>query len=209
MSTGLVTALLIGAFGLGGVLGGALLTSHFAQRADQRRITSEDERRWLTDRRHVYAQYLAMVTAMLRSIDGTAVFLTAKDRPTIPTEDEVILKEDVFEFYQRWDGELQPVLGEIQLLANPKVAELADRTSWALMELNGFIESRQQFETVYEYSLKTSHLLESVRNAMRTEIGLTRPIKTFPMPKDWPWLPDEDSDTVTARNLPVVEKPSD
>jgi hypothetical protein len=75
MTPGLTTALLTGAFGLGGVLGGVLLTSHFAQRADQRRIANEDERRWLADRRQVYARYLGIVTSMLRSIDSTSAFL--------------------------------------------------------------------------------------------------------------------------------------
>ena len=190
MTSGLTTALLTGAFGLGGVLGGVLLTSHFAQRADQRRITSEDERRWLADRRQVYAHCLAVVTSMLRSIDGTSSLLGSKEKAAA-SDDESTLKEDVFTFYQRWDEELQPVLGEVQLLAGPKVAELADRTSWALMELNGFIDSRQQFEIVTEYGFKTRHLLEAVRNAMRAEIGLTSPVRTFPMPEDWPWLPDE------------------
>jgi hypothetical protein len=207
VTSGLVTALLTGAFGLGGVLGGVLLTSHFAQRADQRRIISEDERRWLADRRQVYARYLAIVTSMLRSIDGTSSFLGSEEKAARP-DDESILKEDVFTFYQRWDNELQPVLGEVQLLANPKVAELADRTSWALMELNGFIDSRQLFEIVTEYGFKTRYLLEAVRNAMRAEIGLTSSIQTFPMPKDWPWLPDEhgasDGSTSSGAESPAT-----
>ena len=192
MTSGLTAALLTGAFALGGVLGGVLLTSHFAQRADQRRITSEDERRWLADRRQVYAHYLAIVTAMLRSIDDTAVFLPNEDKQAVAPDDESILKDNVFAFYRRWDDELQPVLGEVQLLASPKVAELADRTSWALMELNGFIDSRQVFDVVTEYGFKTRHLLDAIRNAMRAEIGLTSPVRTFPIPKDWPWLPDDE-----------------
>jgi len=200
MTPDLTTALLTGAFGLGGALGGVLLTSHFAQHADQRRITSEDERRWLADRRQVYAAYLAIVTSMLRSIDGTSSHLSSEAK-AVATDAESILNEDVSTFYDRWDDELQPALGEVQLLAGPTVAELADRTSWALMELNGFIDSRQMFETVMEYEFKTRYLLEGTRNAMRAEIGLTSPIKTFPMPKDWPWLPGkpESSDTHRPR----------
>jgi hypothetical protein len=205
MTTTLITALLAGTFGLSGVLGGVLLTNHFTQRAYKQRITSEDERRWFVDRRKVYARYLALITSMLRSLDGTAVFLASEERPAVPTDDEAILKQDVFDFYRQWDDDLQPVLGEVQLLAEPNVAELADRTSWALMELNGFIDSRQPFEMVYEYGFKARHLLDALRNAMRAEIGLTKPVRTFPMPKDWPWLPEEESEVIETSQPPGME----
>jgi hypothetical protein len=185
MTANLITPLLTGAFGLVGVMGGVWLTSQFAQRSDQRRITSEDDRRWLSDRRHVYAAYLGIVTSMLRSIDDTSSFLSDEGK-SIDPGDEVMLNGHAFEFYSRWDDELQPALGEVQLLAGPKVAETADRTSWALMELNGFIDSRQSFTIVTEYGFKTRHLLDATRNAMRSELGLTSAIKTFPMPETGP-----------------------
>lgn len=103
--------------------------------------------------------------------------------------------EEVLDFYTKWEDELQPVLGDVQLLASPGVAELADRTSWALMELNGLIDSRQTFGVVTEYGSKTRHLIDAIRNAMRAELGLTDPVKTFPMPRDWPWLEDEADDS--------------
>jgi hypothetical protein len=100
-------------------------------------------------------------------------------------------EEDVFTFYNRWYDELQPALGEVQLLAGPTVAELADRTSMALIRLNEFLSSREKYELVDEHKLKTRHLLDATRNAMRAELGLTSPIKTFPVPEDWPWLSDD------------------
>jgi hypothetical protein len=47
VSSQVITPILTGIFGLAGALGGILLTSHFSQRADERRINSEDKRRWL------------------------------------------------------------------------------------------------------------------------------------------------------------------
>jgi hypothetical protein len=191
VTPGLTTALLTGAFGLGGVLGGVLMTSHFAQRADQRRIASEDERRWLTDRRHVYAICLGILISMLREIDGTICFLSFDGTEPIPEKDESEIKERLLEYYMRWDDELQASLGEVQLLAEPEVAELADRTAWALMELGGFVESRQPFDSFTPYLNQTRTLIDITRNAMRKELGLTDPVKTFPMPEHWPWLQDE------------------
>jgi hypothetical protein len=192
MTPEITTAVLTGTFGLCGVLGGVLLSGYFSRRAERSRVASEDERRWLADRRHVYAAYLAIVTSMLRNIDSMLAFLPASEAKKITAKDESFLKEEVFDFYGRWDDELQPALGDVQLLAGPSVAELADRTSWALMELNGFMDSRQNYEIVNEYAFKTRYLLDAIRNAMRTELGLTSPIKTFPMPEDWPWLSDEN-----------------
>jgi hypothetical protein len=182
--------LITGAFGIGGVLGGVLLGAHFTRRTEQRRVANEDDRRWLADRRQVYARYLGLIGSMLKDIDGYSSFLSHDGTEPITKEDEAILVEEVRDFYARWDEELQPVLAEVQLLSSPAVAELADRTSWGLMELNGLTEARQTFQVVTEYGFKTRHLIEATRNGMRAELGLTAPVKTFPIPDDWPWLPE-------------------
>lgn len=193
MSTQVITPLLTGAFGLAGVLGGVLLTSHLTRHADERRMSSEDERRWLIDRRSVYAEYLGIIFSMLREMDGLTCFLPNADEEEISEENEAYLKDNLLEYYMDWDDKLQPALEEIQLLAEPKVAELADRTSFALMELGGFVESRQPYSSVHPYLNQTRRLIDIIRNAMRAELGLVDPVNTFPMPQDWPWLPDEPS----------------
>jgi hypothetical protein len=137
MTSALATALLTGAFGLGGIIGGALLTSHFAQRTDQRRIMSEDERRLLTDRRQVYARFFAMATSMLISI-----------------KDMAVSKDVSKSFFEQWENELRPVLGEIQLLADPKMAELAECAAWALMLLNEFRERHPRSKLVEDHRTK-------------------------------------------------------
>jgi hypothetical protein len=195
MDSQLLTASLTGAFGLCGVLSGVLLSGRLARRTDQQRITNEDERRWLSDRRHAYATYLGLIVSMLKDLDKTSSFLSYDGTEPVKSEDEPIIAEDSLDFYTKWDDELQPVLGDVQLLASPRVAELADRTSWALMELNGMIDSQLTYDTVTKFSYKTRYLIDATRNAMRAELGLTDPIKTFPMPRDWPWLEDESDDS--------------
>jgi hypothetical protein len=69
MDPGITTSLLAGGFGLGGVLSGALLSNYFALRTERRRTSNEDERRWLNDRRRLYAAYLGLAEAMHREVD--------------------------------------------------------------------------------------------------------------------------------------------
>jgi hypothetical protein len=190
MTSALALPIITGLFSLGGALGGIFLANHFARRADERRIATEDKRRWITDRRHIYAAYLTVVSESFQEISSFISLLSYDGSEPIPDEDEEILKQAVFDSYRRWDEKLQPVLGELQLLADPTVAELADRTSWAIMELTGFADARKPFNFFTPYLNGTFELIDATRNAMRRELGLSDPISTFPMPEDWPWLPD-------------------
>jgi len=192
VTTDLLPALLTGAFGLGGVLGGVLLSGHVARRAEQQRIIADDAKRWQADRRHSYALNLSHIESMLTDIYGTSALLSYDGTKPIEEEDIPLLVEDVIELYDRWENELQPAVREIQLLAGVKVAESADRTSWALMELIGYLDSKQTSQQVGEYSKRTQYLIQTTRNAMRAELGLADPVMSFPMPKNWPWLPDDD-----------------
>jgi len=84
MASDLAVALVSGCLALGGALSGVLLSNTFSRRTDRARLKAEDDRRWLTDRRSVYARFLGLSEAMLREIDGVAVFMsydgTANDR---------------------------------------------------------------------------------------------------------------------------------
>lgn len=73
-------------------IGGVLLGGYFTKRTEQRRVANEDERRWLADRRHVYATYLALITSMLRSIDSMSSFLPSEGKAALP-DAESILKD--------------------------------------------------------------------------------------------------------------------
>lgn len=180
-----------GLFGLGGVVGGVLLTSFLSRRSDQRRMSAEDDRRWLTDRRHAYAAYLAVVVKLLKEFDFVMTYLHATRGTPEPNVNDKVLANASAEFRKVLGRELQPALGEVQLLAKKNVAELADRVMWALLELAGLISGGHLYDQVKEYRDKANQLLDVLRNAMREELGVPGPVRTFPMPKSWPWLEDE------------------
>ncbi len=127
MSSVWLTPVLTGSFALVGGLGGVILSSHLASRTDEKRTANEDDRRWLVDRRNLYAKYLSLIASMLQGIERASVFLSHDGTKPITEEDEELVKEEVLGLYSRWDDEVQFMLGEVQLIAAPKVAELADR----------------------------------------------------------------------------------
>ena len=190
MNAQLVTALLTGAFGLGGVLGGVTLTSRLSRRADQQRMTAEDQRRWLSDRRQLYAAYLALVVALFTDIERARALLSNDTTRPVPDDTLREIAESVTNIYLRCEGELGRALGEVQFLAEPKVAELAERTLWALYELNAFIDvagppfTEEFFSIFADYATKTDNLIQTMRNAMREELGIQEPIRAFPRPDD-------------------------
>lgn len=139
------TALLTGAFGLGGVLAGVVLNNRLGRRTDERRLDADDARRWLADRRLIYSNYLSLSEQMLRRVDAVGVFLSYDGNNEITDEDELIIAEGLSEYLAAWEDELQPALHEVQLMASPEVSDLADRVSGALMEVTTTIETRGNF----------------------------------------------------------------
>jgi hypothetical protein len=108
---------------LGGLVGGFIDTWSY-----HRSIRDEDVRRWQNDRRVAYAAYLALTNVMLRDIDGVASSLPySDDSEPISASDEASVVDGLLDYFMRWDDELQPALGEVQLLASPEVADMADR----------------------------------------------------------------------------------
>ena len=175
-----------------GVIVGAFLTGFFSWLGDRRRVRSEDARRWLADRRRTYAIFLGLAESMLREIDSVAIFLGEEGTP-ISEGDEVIIKDGLLEYQDEWESVLQPAVGEVQLLATPKVADLADRVSGALLDITGEVEIRGSFDAYYAGWFQAGDLVQVLRDAMRQELGLealagqswdTR------RPGGWPWLND-------------------
>jgi hypothetical protein len=213
MSAAWVTPVLTGSFALAGGLGGVVLSGYQASRSDKRQTATQDERRWLTDRRSLYARYLSLMASMLQSIDSAAAFLSYGTEP-ITKDDEELIKEEVVGLYGRWDDEVRFALGEVQLIASPYVAELADRGAWALMLLIGAMDSRKTwlgdidtrktFQEVNQAYRRTLHLIEALRNEMRKELGFTDPVHSWPRSKewtDWPWLSDKPNDRDDDSNV--------
>lgn len=190
-------ALLSGGFALVGGLGGVLASGSVSRRAEDRRLKADDDRRWLTDRRTTYAAYLGLAESMLREIDSVAIFLSRNGTDPIPDVDEQLLSEGLLEYMMRWDHELQPALGDVELLASPEVTDLADRVSSALIDLTATVELRGAFDDHYPMWFQTQDLIEVLKNAMRGELGLP-PMSTGRRTlgrraNDWPWLPDRPS----------------
>jgi hypothetical protein len=203
MSAAWLTPVLTGSFALIGGLGGVILSNYLTSRTDDKRTANEDERRWLVDRRNLYAKNLSLIASMLKGIERASVFLSYDGTEPITEKDEELVKEEVLDLYTRWEDEVQFMLGEVQLIASPKVAELADRTSWAFMMLIGDMDSRKTFREVNAGYYRTLHLAEALRNAMRDELGLTDPIHTWPKSEewlDWPWLSDKPKELDDTEN---------
>ncbi|OBF46886.1 hypothetical protein A5778_25420 [Mycolicibacterium monacense] len=184
--------LIAGLFGLGGALGGVLLSALTAKWSHARTVAAEDDRRWLIDRRTVYAAYLTLTEQMLREIDGIGVFLRYDDdKPPTSSQDNDTIQSDLSAYIAKWDDELQPRLGEVQLLASQEVADLADRVASALIEITSPIELRRTFGEYFPDWFRARDLVVILRNAMRVELGLepaavdASPARRDP---DWPWL---------------------
>lgn len=194
MTSNVVVALLAGGFALVGSLGGIILSGRFAQRADHRRQMAEDERRWLVDRRRIYASYLGIASSMLKELDSIGVFLSYDGSAETSEENEALIAGRLFKYFQRWDDELEPSLVEVQLISTPKVADYAERASGALMEITGPVELRRPFTEYYPGWFQARDLLEVLRNAMRVELGVPESLfNSFPRSDDWPWLPERPS----------------
>jgi hypothetical protein len=81
----MTTTLLAGFFALAGALGAQLVSAIAAKRSHDRTTAVTDGRRWLVDRRTVYAQYLALASQMYRNalgIRGSSHFVGVWSCPT-------------------------------------------------------------------------------------------------------------------------------
>ncbi|WP_147130800.1 hypothetical protein [Nocardia ninae] len=187
---GPLTAILIGSFTLIGGISGVLLTGFLNQRSVQQKQTDEDKRRWLTDLRQIYAKYLLLCESMLREVDAIATLMPYDDTNSISIEDAETLRSGVLEYVHKWDTELQVLLFEIQLMASPRVVDLADRMSGALLMLSDEVSESRMFVGYYPAWFQARDLLQVLRNAMRDELDLPALTEsTFPRPAEWPWLP--------------------
>lgn len=205
MSPELLAVVVAGGLGIAGTIFGGLLTMWLGGTAERKRLEAEDGRRWLGDRRTAYSAYLTLSDAMLREIDSVARFLSYDGTQRIPEEDEQLLREGLLEYVVRWDDELQPLLGDVQLVGGGRVADLADRVSGALMEITSVIECRGPFADYYPGWFRAQDLLGVLRNVMRSELGLADEIhKSFPRDPEWPWLPDRPTEEDFIRRQTLI-----
>lgn len=189
----ILTPILTGSFTLAAGAMGAVLAGSFAHRGEKRRQQAEVNRQWVIDRRAVYANYLALAEVMHREIDSIASFLPYDGKVKIKPEDDGFISEGLTDYFTSWEDELQPLLGELQLVASNNVANLADRVSGALMELTIFLERRQAFTSYYPVWFQAQDLIHVLRNEMRIELGLPSHGDSVRVEHNWPWLPSRPS----------------
>lgn len=187
MGPELIAVVVAGGFGVAGTILGVVMTTWLGRSAEQRRLAAEDDRRWLADRRRVYAAFLVLSQSMLREIDGVAGFLPYRGDEEVADEDEAFMTDGLMDYHVRWDDELQPALSDVQLVAGRGVADLADRVSGALMEITAVVERRGPFVDYYPGWFRAQDLLGVLRNAMRAELGLNDAIEAaYPRDAEWP-----------------------
>lgn len=193
MDAQILTPILTGSFTLAAGVTGAVLAGVFARRGDNRRHQGEVDRQWVTDRRAVYARYLALAEVMHREVDAIACFLSYDGKKKVKQEDDDFISEGLTDYFATWEDELQPLLGELQLVASKNVADLADRVSGALMEVTSFLERRQAFTRYHPVWFQTQDLIHVLRNEMRVELGLASHGDSARVDDDWPWLKSKPS----------------
>jgi hypothetical protein len=182
---------------------GSAATYLLSRAGDRRRLAAEDERHWLNDRRTLYARYLGLVERLERDADSIACFLPHdEDAPAIKDDDERVVREMFQEWMECWDTELQPMLSEMELLATPKVADVAARAAHGILaavpqpQHLGPDDSRIT-PAVYSDHWPTQQmakgLRELLRNEMGVELGLDPVSDQAPDDRNWPWLGDQPS----------------
>jgi hypothetical protein len=182
---------------------GSAATYLLSRSGDRRRLAAEDERRWLNDRRALYARFLGLVERLERDADSIACFLPHdEDAPAMEDDDERLVREMSQEWMERWDTELQPLLSEMELLATPRVADMAARAAHGVLtavpqpQYLGPGESRIT-PAVYSDHWPTQQmatgLRELLRNEMRAELGLDPVSNQSPDDRNWPWLAGQPS----------------
>ncbi|MFI8778072.1 hypothetical protein ACIGH6_13430 [Brachybacterium paraconglomeratum] len=190
-----MTAVMAGLIGVGGSLCGVLLSTFLGSRAERRKLAETDARRWLEDRRRVYADFLLLSQSMSRQIEIAALNLPYDDSKSEDEDARAIRVDQVYEYYGRWDDELQVILAEIMLVGGADVADMASRVSDALMDLGGFAEVGGYFVDFYPKKHRTDDLIGLLRNTMRGDLGNHEGIGARPTgDAEWPWpssIPDE------------------
>lgn len=195
MASDVSIALVTGAFTLGAGVGGVLLAGWQARKTEERHLAAEDARRWLDERRRIYANYLGLVEALLHLLDTAGVFLPSEDGRELSEQDEAVLEEDHGRFLGRWFDDLQPALADVRMMASTaSVADLADRVSGGLWIIAGMVDERHPYPEFHPAWFQAKDLAQVLRAAMRRELGLPAGDPApFEREDDWPWLPDRPS----------------
>lgn len=183
-----MTAVVAGLIGVGGSLCGVLLSTFLGARTERRKLSEADARRWLEDRRRVYADFLLLCQSMSNQIEFTGLNLPYDDSKSEDEDSRDARIDQVYEYYGRWEDELQTILAEVMLVGGANVADMAARVSDALMGLGGFAEVGGYFVDFYPKKQRTDDLIGLLRNTMRGDLGNHEDIDSRPTgDAEWPW----------------------
>ncbi|MGV8977254.1 MAG: hypothetical protein ACOH17_04350 [Cellulomonas sp.] len=189
MSEQLVAVVLAGGLGILGTVAGVAMSTWLGRSTERERRVAQDARRWQTDRRGVYSAFLGLSESLLYDIDQVSHYLSYDGTQDVPEENRRRTAEQLEDYFIRWQDDLQPALGEVQLLASSRVADLADRVSAALMEITGGVEMGDSYTNFSPEFFRARDLVGVLRNAMRNELGLDDPLDLGPRREaNWPWL---------------------
>lgn len=165
-----------GLFALGGVILGSGATHLFGLVAARQKTQAEDDRRWLADRRTIYAAFLGLCESLLWESQKVVWALprmwdedVAAGEDPDPESYNDSLTNLIYEFHNRVDTELLTALGELQLMAGPQVADSAHTSALALQV--GISAELEQTEAREVFTL-VKDLVSDLRDAMRVELGL-------------------------------------
>jgi hypothetical protein len=171
---------------------GSAATYVLSRSGDRRRLAAEDERRWLNDRRALYARYLSLVERLERDADSIACFLPHdEDAAPITGDDERLVREMFQDWMECWDSELQPMLSEMELLATPKLADVASRAAQGILDAVPQPQYLGPGESRIAPAVYSDHW---PTQQIRVELGLEPTPDRAPADQDWPWMPDQPSD---------------
>lgn len=183
-----------------GVVVGVAVGHLSGRAADHRRLSEEDARRWLNDRRTLYAHYLAVITGFENDCSDTACFLPYKRGDPFDDDVRQFIGDETLELFVRWQDDITPGLTEIELMASPKVSDLAARAAFAIYQSAPSVQypgtDREQivptsYGDYWPSSQCARDLIDLLRNAMRVELGL-EPVQNMALTDaDWPWLPSQ------------------
>ena len=86
---------------------GPLWTWFVGWETDRRRQKTDDDRRWLADRRVLYSRYLSLLKKLEEDSHGIAVFLPRNaEAPAVSDEDRTLIDEMLLEWTMMWQDEL-------------------------------------------------------------------------------------------------------
>ena len=108
------------------------------------------------------------------------------------------IKDDIDERFVGW-FELVDLLGEIQLLASPEVAELAEQVASDVLELSLALVPAMQLDH-NPILRRTAMRVAQLRNAMRRELGVAGTLVSSI--SQWPGSPDPDTRGLANPDIP-------